>query len=242
MATERRRLNMVNGLVTAASEILLAALALFAMDALAHLRLSVAAFVACWASWPVCLLAARGLRFWRAVPAWLLKLVEVVGPGLLLDEVNERAGGRMTLAQMAYAVVLVACLVQVWRAWLAGAAGRGHAVAAEAIRLVIAGAAGVWAVLPFFTDRLMGGVDARWYAYKLADFVTQWRAGVFPVFLGQGSWPSTAACIRSGRDLITNTAPGSGTLSLSITWRPRRCSISRSSPVRWRGPWACTWC
>ena len=186
MATERRRLNMVNGLVTAASEILLAALALFAMDALAHLRLSVAAFVACWASWPVCLLAARGLRFWRAVPAWLLKLVEVVGPGLLLDEVNERAGGRMTLAQMAYAVVLVACLVQVWRAWLAGAAGRGHAVAAEAIRLVIAGAAGVWAVLPFFTDRLMGGVDARWYAYKLADFVTQWRAGVFPVFLGQG--------------------------------------------------------
>ncbi len=186
MSTESRPNKAVEALVMGVAETLLAALALFAMDALAHLRLSVPAFVACWASWPVCLLAARGLRLWRAAPAWLLRLVETVGPGLLLNEVNERAGGGLTLGQMVYAVVLVACLVQAWRIWLARAAGRGHVVAAEAVRLLIAGAAGVWTVLPFFTDRLVGGVDARWYAYMLSDFLTQWRAGVFPVFLGQG--------------------------------------------------------
>ena len=186
MPTESRRSKVVEGLVAAASEMLLAALALFAMDALAHLRLSVAVFVACWASWPVCLLAARGVRLWRAAPAWLLRLVETVGPGLLLNEVNERAGCGLTLTQMAYAVVLIACLVQSWRAWLGWAEDRGHHVSAEAIRLVIAGVAGIWVTLPFYTDRLVGGVDARWYAYMLSDFLTQWRAGVFPVLLGQG--------------------------------------------------------
>jgi uncharacterized membrane protein len=35
------------------------------------------------------------------------------------------------------------------------------------------------------TDHLVGGGDALWYANMLADFVTQWRAGVFPVFVGQ---------------------------------------------------------
>jgi len=42
-----------------------------------------------------------------------------------------------------------------------------------------------WLLHPFFTARQIGSGDARWYANMLADFVTQWRAGVFPVFVGQ---------------------------------------------------------
>jgi hypothetical protein len=186
MSTEGRPNKTVEALVVGAAETLLAALALFAMDGLAHLRLSVPEFFACWACWPVCQIAARGLRRWRAVPGWLARLVETVAPGVLLSELNHCAGGGLTLGQMVYAVVLVACLVQAWRAWLAWAAARGHQKTVETPRLIVAGAAGVWAMLPFFTDRLVGGVDARWYAYMLSDFVTQWRAGVFPVFVGQG--------------------------------------------------------
>lgn len=44
---------------------------------------------------------------------------------------------------------------------------------------------GCWLFHPFMTGRQIGAGDALWYANMLADFVTQWRAGIFPVFVGQ---------------------------------------------------------
>jgi hypothetical protein len=44
---------------------------------------------------------------------------------------------------------------------------------------------GFWLFHPFLTRRQIGAGDALWYANMLADFVTQWRSGVFPVFVGQ---------------------------------------------------------
>lgn len=52
-------------------------------------------------------------------------------------------------------------------------------------RLIALFAAGTWLLHPFMTGRLVGTGDALWYANMLADFVTQWRAGIFPVFVGQ---------------------------------------------------------
>lgn len=45
--------------------------------------------------------------------------------------------------------------------------------------------AGAWLLHPFASSRLIGTGDALWYANMLGDFVTQRRAGVFPVFIGQ---------------------------------------------------------
>jgi hypothetical protein len=60
-----------------------------------------------------------------------------------------------------------------------------HPGAGEAGRLGVLAAAAAWLLHPFATGRLYGAGDALWYANMLADFVTQLRAGIFPVFAGQ---------------------------------------------------------
>jgi len=57
--------------------------------------------------------------------------------------------------------------------------------AGEAGRLGVLAAAAAWLLHPFATARLYGAGDALWYANMLADYVTQLRAGTFPVFAGQ---------------------------------------------------------
>jgi hypothetical protein len=61
------------------------------------------------------------------------------------------------------------------------------------------GFAALGVLCPFFTDRLIGGTDARWYATMLHDFLSQLRAGVFPVFIGQGeyAWNGAVHLFRS---------------------------------------------
>lgn len=55
----------------------------------------------------------------------------------------------------------------------------------EVLRLLLLVLAGCWLALPFRTDSLVGGGDAVWYHHQVADAVTQFRAGVFPVYVGQ---------------------------------------------------------
>lgn len=49
-------------------------------------------------------------------------------------------------------------------------------------------AATLWLVHPYFAARLIGTGDAVWYHHSLADAVTQFRAGVFPVYVGQSDY------------------------------------------------------
>jgi hypothetical protein len=42
-----------------------------------------------------------------------------------------------------------------------------------------------WLSAPLFTRSLIGGGDAVWYHHQIGDAVTQFRSGVFPVFVGQ---------------------------------------------------------
>jgi hypothetical protein len=65
--------------------------------------------------------------------------------------------------------------------------------ASEALRLLSILGAAAWVVWPFLTTTFAGGVDARWYAYVLADHLEQSRAGVFPVLVGQGSYQFNGA-------------------------------------------------
>jgi len=46
----------------------------------------------------------------------------------------------------------------------------------------------LWLAHPYFAPRLIGTGDALWYHHSLADAVTQFRAGVFPVFVGQSDY------------------------------------------------------
>jgi hypothetical protein len=52
---------------------------------------------------------------------------------------------------------------------------------------------------PFFTGNIIGGVDARWYGYMLADYIEQVRHGHFLVAAGQGSyaWNGSVHLFRS---------------------------------------------
>ncbi|HWA10163.1 MAG TPA: hypothetical protein VG838_11990 [Opitutaceae bacterium] len=55
----------------------------------------------------------------------------------------------------------------------------------EPLRLALAFAGCVGVTFPLLTTVEVGTGDAYWYANMVADFVTQWRAGIFPVFVGQ---------------------------------------------------------
>jgi hypothetical protein len=50
-----------------------------------------------------------------------------------------------------------------------------------------------WLLHPFATTLQIGAGDALWYANMLADFVTQLRAGVFPIFVGQTDYAFNGA-------------------------------------------------
>lgn len=70
----------------------------------------------------------------------------------------------------------------------AGDRERARLRTAEAARILALLAATLWLVHPYFTPRLIGTSDALWYHNCLADTVTQFRAGIFPVFVGQSDY------------------------------------------------------
>jgi hypothetical protein len=64
----------------------------------------------------------------------------------------------------------------------------GASVWTEILRLSLLAGLASLAIHPFITRQFVGGQDARWYAYVLADSLEQARAGVFPVLVGQGNY------------------------------------------------------
>ncbi len=169
-----------------ATDLAVAGLVLGAANELAHWRLGVREVgfillaVGAWLS------IAGLIRARRPAGAVML---EATGLGLSLVALNRLVLPHpLSWAALAYVVLLLGAAVGGWRLWRA----RSAAVAAEPlgeparVLLLLAGAGAV--VLPFFTDRLMGGVDARWYGFMLRDYIEQWRAAGPPVFIGQGEY------------------------------------------------------
>ena len=58
-------------------------------------------------------------------------------------------------------------------------------IKAEIVRWILLLLVGAWLLHPYATDRLIGSGDALWYRNMLADYISQIRAGVFPVYVGQ---------------------------------------------------------
>jgi hypothetical protein len=63
----------------------------------------------------------------------------------------------------------------------------------EALRLLLAIAAGFASIRPFLHDGIMGGVDAQWYTSVVEDHLQQWRMGMGPVFVGQTRFAAMGA-------------------------------------------------
>lgn len=180
-------------------ELAVAALTWFGIHEFAHLRLSAGEWVGLLAVWFVVWCAASRLRLRQTRSGWLALAVELLGPGAGILLINARLTHPLTWGRGLYLVLAVSGVAMAWRAWVTWRIKHGADALAEPLRVLLVGAASLVALLPFFTDRLMGGTDARWYAYMLRDFIDQLRAGVFPVFIGQGefAWNGAVHPFRS---------------------------------------------
>jgi hypothetical protein len=63
----------------------------------------------------------------------------------------------------------------------------------ELLRLTMLASVALLVAHPYFSARLIGTGDALWYHHLLADAVTQFRARVFPVFVGQSDYSFNGA-------------------------------------------------
>src|SRR5277367_1156345 len=63
----------------------------------------------------------------------------------------------------------------------------------EWARLVVLGLTAAWLLHPFATAKMYGTGDAVWYTHMLADYVTQLRAGIFPIYAGQTEYAFNGA-------------------------------------------------
>lgn len=180
----RRRQTAPGGsdLVVTAGEIALAGAGLFVMDGLGHLHLTALRFLGLLAGMSAALAAAAA-----AGEGWRRRLAALALVGLALAAGDRVFGLKLPAAVLAYAAIGQTLAGITYRRLLARVGGNG-ARGAEAARLLGATLAGLAVVLPFATDRFIGGSDARWYGYMMADFLQQARAGVFPVFVGQGEF------------------------------------------------------
>jgi hypothetical protein len=64
---------------------------------------------------------------------------------------------------------------------------------AELIRLSLIALTSLWLSHAYLAPRLIGTGDALWYHHLLSDAVIQFRAGVFPVFVGQSDYSFNGA-------------------------------------------------
>ncbi len=102
---------------------------------------------------------------------------------------------QIDLGRMAFAtVVAVGTPLQILL-HLAHHHWRRRVVAAplEPLRWMLLACGGVLLGFPLLTNSKIGSGDAYWYGNMVADFVTQWRAGVFPVFVGQSDFAFNGA-------------------------------------------------
>lgn len=186
----RPPLRPADAVAALAAECLVIALLWFAMDAFQHLRLTPADFIETLALWEGGVVLAYAGARWSRLPRWLWPAAAVLVPGVALGWLNASLKHPLSLAEILYAMGLMAAGRALWRCWRVPAE---MSRASEYARRWLVLAAAVWAVFPFFTDSSVGGVDARWYANMMKDLVEQSRAGFFPVFVGQSEWAFNGA-------------------------------------------------
>lgn len=133
---------------------------------------------------------------WRGVSAAWRESVA----GLVVLGGGDLAGSAVaSLGQKAWVFGAALVLLAGWRWWCARSVAQRMEPVAEALRVLLVAVVAVGVMTPLFTANAVGGTDARWYAYMLQDFLTQWRTQGPPVFLGQGefAWNGAVHPFRS---------------------------------------------
>ena len=169
-------------------ELFVAALMWCGMHELAHLKLTPKEWCIVLLVWFFfwCLGAWIRVLSWRW--NWLGSAAPWLASGAMFYFCNATLSHPLSFGQQIYAIATMNGLAFAWRVWMAWRVRHGAKPVAESFRVVLVAAVPLLALAPFFSDRLMGGTDARWYAYMLRDFIEQLRSGVFPVFIGQGEF------------------------------------------------------
>lgn len=160
------------------------------MDAFQHLRLTPWDFCRTCLVW-LCFLIVEALAHaLPTAPRRFTYFLTACLPGVGLAWMNSSLRHPLSIGEITYAVMLMFLGRRIWRHLPLGG---DRSEWKEAARRLLVLSFSIWAVFPLFTDCSVGGVDARWYANMLRDFVQQSRAGVFPVFLGQGEFAFNGA-------------------------------------------------
>ncbi len=81
-------------------------------------------------------------------------------------------------------LLIITCNVALVR-WLSRGDGKWRW---ELLGLLTVQATAAWLVASFFVGFNIGAGDCYCYSLQLADFLTQVRHGVYPVFVGQSEW------------------------------------------------------
>ncbi len=130
-----------------------------------------------WSGWG----AARRFAGWHyVIAAWML-----VAAGVWL--VSRLFSHPLSLRETAYLGAASLGLNLIFRTLRRALSPDGDN-AQEGLRLLTLLFSVGWLFYFFFTSRLLGGTDARWYGYVMTDALEQARAGVFPVFVGQSEY------------------------------------------------------
>ena len=99
----------------------------------------------------------------------------------------------LTLAQSAWLGFAAAGLAWAARALLAGTRSAGPGMGSELARWGVLGVSATLMPLCFYSRLSLGSGDAHWYGIMLADFITQLRSGVFPIWVGQSVYAFNGA-------------------------------------------------
>jgi hypothetical protein len=134
----------------------------------------------------------------RRGPGWSGLLLQIVAGNLAavflyaaLRALLPGVVGRGTFASFAagFALLQLLLLGVLARTGRGDPASRGP----EALRWTLLAAGVLVLHRPLLSTGGVGAGDAYWYTTMVADFVTQWRAGVFPAFVGQSEYAFNGA-------------------------------------------------
>ena len=181
-------------------ELAVVAVAWLGLHELAHLRLLPLELAGVLAGWFTVWCGAAWTRWRWPAGNGIWRAGEFFGPGLALAACNTQLLHPLSFGrQILYVTVFLGTVATGWRAWVAWRIRRGADPVAEPVRVLLVALVPLLVLLPFFTDRLLGGTDARWYGFMLRDYLDQLHAGVFPVFIGQGeyAWNGAVHLFRS---------------------------------------------
>jgi len=136
-------------------------------------------------------LHGRPARLARGLAARGVTLAVLVGAALFL--LRARHGVDLSSAAIVWLATATVIVLLTLRLALWTARERHPDQPLEIVRWVLLGAAATALLLPFYGAGAVGTGDAQWYLVMFADFITQLRAGVFPVWVGQSVYAFNGA-------------------------------------------------